>query len=421
MATKIIMPALGMAQETGILVTWLKREGEIVAKGEPIMEVETDKALAEIEAPASGTLGGVRAREGDVIPVGQTIAWILEPDESIPEETPVIQLRRVSASAAEGFAPAVSPVARRIAEEHGVDLTLVKHGGGRIEKADVLAYFERQKAGDGGTRLTPASPKARRLARERGLDVASLAGTGPQGAVLVADVLTAETRPPVSQSLAVSNVWRVMAERVTRSWTSTPHFYLLREVNASRLIAWRERAQEQTLQRLTYTDLLVKLVAAALHQHPRLNAAWREGEILLSSQINVGLAMAVEEGLVVPVIHCADELSLSQIAKRRQELLSRTQDGKLRPEDLGDGTFTISNLGMYGVDAFNPILNPPQAAILGVGRIAERIVPVDGQPAVRPMMVLSLSCDHRVTDGVRGAQFLETLVNLIEEPLRLLD
>jgi pyruvate dehydrogenase E2 component (dihydrolipoamide acetyltransferase) len=385
------------------------------------MEVETDKTTVEIEAPASGVLAGVRAGEGDVVPVGQIIAWILEPDESVPEETPGIQSGGVSASAAEGSAPVVSPLARRIAEEHSVDLTLVKSQGGRIQKADVLSYLETQKPGDSGTRLMPASPKARRLARERGLDVASLAGTGPQGAVIVADVLAAQTRTPVAQPLDVSNIWRVMAQRVTQSWTSAPHFYLLREVNAGRLIAWRERAQEQTRQKLTYTDLLVKLVAAALRQHPRLNATWREGEILLSSQINVGLAMAVEEGLVVPVIHHADELSLSQIAERRQELLSRAQAGKLHPKDLGNGTFTISNLGMYGVDAFNPIVYPLQAAILGVGRIAERVVPVDGKPAVQPMMILSLSCDHRVTDGVHGAQFLETLVNLIEEPLRVLD
>jgi pyruvate dehydrogenase E2 component (dihydrolipoamide acetyltransferase) len=415
------MPALGMAQDTGILVRWLKREGEPVAKGDLIMEIETDKATVEIEAPAAGILGGIRAREGDVVPVGETVAWIHEPGESMPEETPEIQLSTAPDSGTEKVMPAASPVARRIAEEHGVDLALVKPDAGRIHKTDVLAYLEQQESQAGETRLTAASPKARRLARERGLHVASLTGTGPEGAVLAADVLATEAIPLTSQSLALSTTWKLMAERVTQSWRSAPHFYLLREVNATRFITWRELAQEQTGQSVTYTDLLVKLVGLALRQHPRLNAAWIENEIALNSEINVGLAVAIEEGLVVPVIHRAHELSLKEIVERRQELVGRAQAGKLRPEDLRHGTFTISNLGMYGVDTFNPIVNPPQAAILGVGRIAQRVVPVNGQPAVQPMMMLSLSCDHRVVDGVRGAQFLETLVNLIEEPLRLLD
>jgi pyruvate dehydrogenase E2 component (dihydrolipoamide acetyltransferase) len=415
------MPALGMAQDTGILVRWLKHEGDPVAKGDLIMEIETDKATVEIEAPATGILGGIRAREGDVVPVGETVAWILEPGESMPEETTEIQLSRAADSGTEKVMPPASPVARRIAEEHGVDLALVKPDAGRIQKTHVLAYLEQQKSQAGDTRLTPASPKARRLARERGLHVASLTGTGPEGAVLAADVLATEAMPHTPQSLALSTTWHLMAERVTQSWRSAPHFYLLREVNAARFITWRALAQEQTEQSLTYTDLLVKLLALTLRQHPRINAAWSEGEIVLNSGINVGLAVAVEAGLVVPVIHRAHELSLSQIAERRHELVGRAQAGKLRPEDLRNGTFTISNLGMYGVDAFNPIVNPPQAAILGVGRIAQRVVPVNGQPAVQPMMMLSLSCDHRVIDGVRGAQFLETLVSLIEEPLRLLD
>jgi pyruvate dehydrogenase E2 component (dihydrolipoamide acetyltransferase) len=212
-----------------------------------------------------------------------------------------------------------------------------------------------------------------------------------------------------------------MAERVTQSWTSVPHFYLQREIHASRLIAWRESAQMRNPQKLTFTDLLVKLVAAALRQHPRLNAHWENGQILSAGEINIGLAMAVDEGLLVPVIHAAERLNLGQIAQRRQELMERAQMGKLRLDDLQGGTFTISNLGMYGVDVFNAIINPPQAALLAVGRIAERVVPLNGQPAVLPMMTLSLSCDHRVVDGARGAQFLQTLAEFIEEPLSLLE
>jgi pyruvate dehydrogenase E2 component (dihydrolipoamide acetyltransferase) len=212
-----------------------------------------------------------------------------------------------------------------------------------------------------------------------------------------------------------------MAERTTQSWTSVPHFYLIREVNASRLIAWREQILKRFAQKVTYTDLLVRIVAAALRMHPRINVSWREGKVIVNEEVHVGLAVAVEEGLVVPVIHQADTLGLSEIAVLRKELVTKAQAGKLRPQDINGGTFTISNLGMYNVDAFNAIINSPQAAILAVGRIAERVVPVNGQPAVQPTMLLTLSCDHRAVDGARGAGFLDAVATLIEEPLGLLD
>jgi pyruvate dehydrogenase E2 component (dihydrolipoamide acetyltransferase) len=187
------------------------------------------------------------------------------------------------------------------------------------------------------------------------------------------------------------------------------------------LVRWREGAQARLAEKLTYTDLLVKLAALALRKHPRLNARWETDRIVLNEAINIGLAVAVEEGLLVPVIHRADHLGLGELAARRTELVSRAQAGKLSLDDLREGTFTISNLGMYGVDAFNAIVNPPQAAILATGRIADRVVPVDGQPAVQPMLTLTLSCDHRVVDGARAAQFLQTLVTFIEDPLGVLD
>jgi pyruvate dehydrogenase E2 component (dihydrolipoamide acetyltransferase) len=397
------MPALGMQQDTGTLLAWLKGDGESVAQGEPVMEIETDKVTVEIEAPASGLLGGICANEGDVIPVGQTVAWILAPGEPVPGEGPAAELDRIS----------VAPVTRPPAKEPGADRARVRKDG--------LPEQVQAEPADGGARLFPASPKARRLARERGLDLESLTGTGPDGAILAADVLAAYA--PVAntqgQSREPGTVWQVMAERVTQSWTSTPHFYLLREVNASRLMAWREQLMS-TEPQPTHTDLLVKIVAAALSRHKGVNASWTGGRIGIHSEINVGIAVAVEEGLVVPVIRRANEQSLSAIVERRQELVARAQAGQLKALDLANGTFTISNLGMYGVDAFNAILNPPQAAILAVGRIAERVVPVDGRPAVQPMMILSLSCDHRVIDGARGALFLDAVANLIEEPLLLL-
>jgi pyruvate dehydrogenase E2 component (dihydrolipoamide acetyltransferase) len=427
------MPVLGMAQDTGKLISWLKMEGEAVLEGEPIMEVETDKATVEIEASASGSLGGVRAQEGDEVPVGQVIAWILEPGESSPDvddpQYETVPPFRVAPEApqdspmevVEGIAPAASPVAQKMAAEHGIDLAMVKADGGRIQKADILAYIKNQKGRQAGARLTPASPKARRLAAEQDINITTLTGSGSGGAVLSEDVLAVDARTPSTTSLTISTVWQRMAERVTQSWTSAPHFYLLREVNASRLVSWRTQVKEHTGKRITYTDLLVKLVAAALRQHPQANAAWNHGEILLNDEINIGLAIATEEGLFVPVIHRADQLSLSQITDRRSELVRLAQDGKLGLEDLQGGTFTLTNLGMYGVDIFNAVLNPPQAAILAVGRITERVVPVNGQPAVQPVMMLSVSYDHRAIDGARGAQFLETLANLVEEPLILLD
>jgi pyruvate dehydrogenase E2 component (dihydrolipoamide acetyltransferase) len=452
MPTSVIMPALEMAQETGKVLKWLKSPGDTVAKGESIVEIETDKVTVEIEAPASGVLRDVTGRAGDVVPVGQTIALIFAVGEA-GAAGPAPAAASAVSSVAAGAAPSVptasaavkaSPLARKIAEEHGVDLTQVKATRGKIEKADVLAYVEslaggasRQEsaAADGtAARLTAASPKARRLAAERGIDITVLYGSGPGGAVLAADVMAAKlpaTQVPAAAAAAapgvarveapgVSTVWRIMAERMTTSWITAPHFYLVREVNVSRLVSWREKASKQTGARITYTDLLVKLVAAALSQHPRANASWKDGAIVQNADINIGLAVAIDDGLVVPVVHRADTLSLAQLAARREDVVSRAQAGKLRPADIQGGGFTISNLGMYGVDAFNAIVNPPQAAILAVGRIADRVVALNGQPAVQPTMVLTLSCDHRALDGARGAQFLGTLADIIEEPLALL-
>jgi len=451
MPTNIIMPALELAQETGKVVHWLKRPGDTVRKGEPIVEIETDKITVEIEAPASGVLRDVTAQEGDVVPVGRTIAIVVGTDEAgaaaaaatvIPPAsaaaTGAIPMPPTAVSAAvsaAGGAVKASPLARKIAEQHGVDLAWIRTPSGRVEKADVLAYVESQKATGNARegRLVAASPKARRLAAARGLDLAALRGTGPGGAVLAMDVPAARVAAtsPASPSApreaapglnapSIGTVWRIMAERMTTSWTTAPHFYLVREVDVSRLVSWLDRARKQTGAHITYTDLLIKLVAAALSRHPRVNASWRDGAIAQHTDINIGLAVAIDDGLVVPVIHRADTLGLAELAARREDAVGRAQTGKLRPADIQGGGFTISNLGMYGVDAFNAIVNPPQAAILAVGRIADRVVARNGQPAVLPTMMLTLSCDHRALDGARGAQFLGALADLVEEPLALL-
>jgi pyruvate dehydrogenase E2 component (dihydrolipoamide acetyltransferase) len=435
MPANVIMPALELAQETGRVLRWLKSAGDTVSKGEPIVEIETDKVTVEIEAPASGVLRQVTAREGDVVPVGKTIALIFAAGEAVPPgDAPVAAAPTADVSTRDGVTAAkASPLARRVAEEHGVDLARVRTASGRIEKADVLAFMENRAGAPAAdmmaARLVAASPKARRLANERGVDLRLILGSGPGGAVLTGDVPATAERPAVAERSApaeppaapgVGNVWRIMAERMTQSWTTAPHFYLVREVNVSRLATWRERASKHTGVRATYTDLLVKLVAAALAQHPEINVSWKDGTIVQHADINIGLAVAVDNGLVVPVLHRADTLSLVDIAARREELVSRAQSGKLRPVDIQAGGFTISNLGMYGVDAFNAIVNPPQAAILAVGRIADRVIAVSGQAVVQPTMVLTLSCDHRALDGARAAQYLGALAELIEEPLALL-
>lgn len=444
------MPALEMAQETGRLLRWLKAEGESVTKGEPIMEVETDKVTVEIPSPGEGLLGGLLIKEGDEVPVGQTIGWLLAPGESPPAAAAAsVSGRARSAPVVSASAPLpkpgpsrktlveASPLARKAAEEHGVDLGQLKSDGKRIEKADVLAFVrEREQASKpapaaetgGNGRLFPASPKARRLAAERGIELATIFGSGPEGAVLADDVpdqtTEATTKVVTTEVKSLGTVWRVMAENMSESWKSVPHFYLMREVDASNLIEWRKHilptVEQRTGIKPTVTDLLVKLTAQALRDHPQVNASRVEGGIRFNQEINVGIAIAIDEGLIVPVIRGADNASIGEIATRRQDLVERAQNRKLRPADIADGTFTISNLGMFNVDAFQAIVNPPQAAILAVGRIADRVVPVEGQVVIRPMMVITLSFDHRVVDGARGAKFLAELANLIENPWNLL-
>jgi len=400
------------------------------------------------------------------VPVGQTIAWLLAPGEKPPSSVPASfgTSGRVAVSAPSSPPKVdsqkttfidISPLARKMAEENNIDLALLKSNGRRIEKADVLAFLKDE---DGRPALSkvegkkdevssthpssitpalapgasvhhplhvPASPKARRLALERGIDLATISGSGPDGAVLVTDVENVKEVAASTVSLETpGTVWRVMAEHMSVSWTTVPHFYLMREIDATHLIEWRKRiipiVEKRNGVKPTVTDLLVKLIGSALRDHLRVNAAWADGNIKFNENINVGIATAIEEGLIVPVIRSADSASVGEIAAQRRDLIERAQNRKLRPADISDGTFTLSNLGMYNVDAFNAIVNTPQAAILAVGKIADRVVPVNGEIKIRPMMVLTLSCDHRVVDGARGALFLDHLASLIEDPLSLL-
>lgn len=412
MAHSIVMPALEMAQETGKLLAWRKKEGEAIAKGEPLLDVETDKAVVEIEAPADGILAGVKAHAGAVIPVGQTIGWIVAPGETPPvEESAATSGRRMdaapaaaaSAAASAAAAPAatapaanvrVSPKARRLAKENGVDLSLVRGTGleGEISADDVRAFIE-----SGGSVATAA--------------VAAPRSETPQAALL-------SSGQEARATSGLSQIARLMAERTTQSWTTAPHFFVTREIDAGALLSAREKLgpaiEKVRGVRLSHTDLLVAAVARALEKHPLVNASWTGSAIQFHPEINVGLAMAVDDGVVAAAIPDANKKKLGEIAAMRSDLATRARANKLRPTDISGATFTISNLGMYQVDAFTAIIVSPQAAILAVGRIADRVVAVDGKPAVRPMMALTLSCDHRVFDGARAAQFLNDLADAIQ-------
>jgi pyruvate dehydrogenase E2 component (dihydrolipoamide acetyltransferase) len=398
MAFSVVMPALEMAQETGKLIAWRKKEGERVIKGEPLLEVETDKAVLEVEAPADGILAGIKASAGADIPVGQTIAWILAPGEKPPAEYQAAE----AAPAARAKTEQPSPAAVR---------------AGPAEPT--------------AERSTKISPKARRLAKELGVNISALHGSGPGGEILASDVEAAASKTisqatkniPEKKSGKVevpTSLGRLMAERTTQSWTTVPHFFVSREIEASALNDYRERVAaevERTHQvRITHTDLLVALVSRVLLKHPRLNASWSPEGVRLHDHVNMAVAIAVNDGVVAAVIPNAHVADLADIAVRRRDVAERARAAKLRPTDIADATFTISNLGMYHVDAFSAIITPPQAAILAVGAIADRVVAVDGKPSVRPMMTLTLSCDHRVADGARAALFLHDLANAIREP-----
>jgi pyruvate dehydrogenase E2 component (dihydrolipoamide acetyltransferase) len=322
--------------------------------------------------------------------VGQTIAWIVRPGEVPPTDELAAASGRKSTIATRTSASANQPTS----SSHSTSAQAAK-----------------------------ISPKARRLASERGVNLTDLRGSGPGGEILAADILAAAESKAVVPSATAdtgSPISRLMAERTTQSWTTVPHFFVVRDVDAGALNDARHilgaEIQKAHGVKLTHSDLLVALVARVLQKHPRMNSSWTGAGVSINADINIGLAMAVDDGVVAPVIRRADTASLGEIATQRRDLTDRARGGKLRPNDIAGGTFTISNLGMFGVDAFTAIIIPPQAAILATGAIVERVVPVDGTPVVRPMMTLTLSCDHRVVDGARAAEFLRDLAAAIAKP-----
>ncbi len=409
MATEVKLPRLGQGMESGTIVRWLKSEGERVEKGEPLFEVDTDKATQEVEAEASGVLLKIAVAEGEV-PVGRTIAVIGDEGEEV-------SLDGREGNGASPAAKEASPAEREQKEPPA-------------EKPEPA-----REAGDGGPRdgRVKASPLARRIARERGVELSSIRGTGPEGRIVAEDVERAAAgtppapptvAPPATPAAAtgevesrpLTNVRRTIARRLTEAWT-IPVFQLTIDVEMTRaneLVAKQREANPDV--HVTIGDVLTKLTAIALMRHRDLNAQFAGDAVELFPSVNMGIAVAAPQGLVVPVITASDQRSIAQIAAVRSELVERARANKLKVDDLEGGTFTISNLGMYGIRQFIAVLNPPQAAILAVGSTEDRVVALDGAPVVRPMLTLTLTCDHRAVDGATGAEFLQTLQSYLEEP-----
>ncbi|MBI1987173.1 MAG: 2-oxo acid dehydrogenase subunit E2 [Nitrospinae bacterium] len=402
---RIIMPKLGMTMTDGRVVEWLVQETSRVEKGQIVLRIESDKIEYEVEAPASGTLARIYAvASEEALPVGRLLAVILAEGEALNEELLASELS------------AFPPVADSL----------------RLPATSSASAMTSSSRPIGAERMK-ASPAARKLAEEKGVDLSRVVGTGPGGRITREDVLAAleaspaapfpgaAREPTLGSSIPLSRMRKIIAQRLTASSSQTPHIYLFSEIDATELQASRARLlpriEAETGQRLSYNDLLIQAVAHSIQRFPLFNATL-EGEVIrIPEEIHIGLAVAVEGGLIVPVIRGVHRKSLEAIVRERADLVQRAQNKRLTPDDLQGGTFTLSNLGMYEVDYFTAIINPPQSAILSVGRMAQRPQVVDGEIAVRTMMWLGLSADHRVVDGAQAAEFLQEIKRGLEKPM----
>ncbi|MGX7102672.1 dihydrolipoamide acetyltransferase [Gemella sanguinis] len=461
MAVEVIMPKAGSEMEEGEIVQWFKNEGDHVEEGEVLLEIVTDKVNMEVEAEATGTLLKILAQAGDVVPVVQTIAWIGEPGEKIPgasesgevapaetiiekkvDYTPVKEVEKVDYSGLRA-----TPAARAYARKKGIDLSKVKGSGpkGRIHKDDVLDYKLNSKV--------KISPLAERIAKIEGINTESIVGTGPNGKIMKADIMAvlhgatkveaapkAEVAPKapktpkapnenqwgVVETVPMSPMRKVISKRMSESYFSAPTFVVNVEVDMTELLALRKKVVdaiiEETGKKATVTDFISLAVIKSLMKHPYVNASLSsdEKEMYLHHYVNLSIAVGMDSGLVVPVIKGADKMSLKELVVASKEITTKALNGKLKPDEMADSTFTISNLGMYGVKSFVPIINQPNTAILGVSATVPKPVVYNGEVTVRPIMTLTLTADHRVVDGLEGAKFMKTLKEAIENPLSLL-
>ncbi|WP_431867991.1 dihydrolipoamide acetyltransferase family protein [Nocardiopsis eucommiae] len=417
--SEIHMPRLSDTMEEGVISTWVKKVGDKVASGDVLVEIETDKAVMEFEAYEDGFLVKQNFSEGDTVPIGEVIGFIADSPDAVPEEAaapaapateaPKEEPPQEEAAAAPapvadepaGERPRTSPLARRLAKEYGLDITKIQGSGpkGRIVRADIEAAKDGSAA-----QATPAAP-------------------APSAPAPAAQAAPTQDEVRGSEEVKTSNVRKVIARRLTESKQTVPHFYLRRSIDAEALKAFRGQINEQlssTGVKVSFNDLIVKACATALKLHPEVNTSWINDTLVQHHRTNVGVAVAVDAGLVVPVLHDTDKATLSEISTRTRELAGKARDNKLKPQEMSGGTFSVSNLGMFGIDSFSAVINPPEAAILAVGAMRPEAVVVDGEVAVRNRIALELSVDHRAVDGAVGAAFLKELAEILEEPMRII-
>lgn len=384
MVTEVIMPKMGQTMERGKIIKWLKKDGEEVRRGDSLLEIETDKTTIEVEARESGILR-ILAEEGEEVPIATTIAYIVKEGESIPEEKKLKKAKAVAVKRVKA-----SPLARKIAEEKGIDLTKVQGTGpgGRITKNDVLAYLE-------GEAEAPS-----------------------------AETVSMEPLSREYEVVPISSMRRAIARKMVESKTHIPHFYVSVQVDMTEAVKMRESLiplfEAKKGVRLSFTHLLIKAVVSALEKYPQLNATFEEDEIRIWKDVNIGIAVSLEDGLIVPVLRGANNLGLFEIASQASELITKAREKRLREDEFSGGTFTISNMGGVGVDFFIAIINVPETAILATGKISDKPAVVDGRLTIRKMMTMTLSADHRVVDGVTAAKFLQEVKRLLEDPYLLI-
>jgi pyruvate dehydrogenase E2 component (dihydrolipoamide acetyltransferase) len=433
MAIEMIMPKVDMDQETGTVVEWTKTDGQQVKEGETILVMETDKIAIDVEAPGTGILNGISAHPGDVIPIGTVIAYILEEGEEVPvvkAVTPAPEAEAKQATAAPAGDVPATPVAKKMAEVHGVDLSKVAPSGtgGKVTKDDVQSAITPPAAVGGGQVI--ATPAARRIARISGVNLSLVQGSGPGGRIQVSDVesfrpgisLPAASPVQSGESIPLIGMRRTIAERLTASYQSIPHIQFTARVDMTNFIKTRKDYNDLAIERgddkVSVTAILVKLVAMVIADHPMINSSLVVDSIILHQDINIGVAVALEKGLIVPVVKNANQKGISKIALETTDLVKRAREETLVSADVRGGTFTITNLGPFGVEQFNAIINPPEAGILAIGATTQEVIALDeGTIAVRPIMRFTLSADHRIIDGAVAARFIADLKTTFENPI----
>ncbi|HEX3583078.1 MAG TPA: dihydrolipoamide acetyltransferase family protein [Thermoanaerobaculia bacterium] len=419
---EIIMPKVGDAMTEGKVVRWYKQAGDKVSKGEPVLEIETDKVNLDLEAEADGTLGELRAKEGQMVPVGETVAQILAPGETAaPSPEPAAEVGGATQRRATDKKDSVKHTTGEYQEA-------IEQKGPRRDKSQAVPAQNVIAIPVSGGERRRSSPLARRMARDLGVPLESLQGSGPQGRIIAKDVEGAKTAGRIagatqkleSKSIPLSAMRRTIAKRLTESTGPIPHFYLTVDYDVSQLVSMRQQLADIEASKVSLNDFIIRAVALALTQHPNVNASWTEDAIEQHGEIHIGVAVATAEGLITPVIRNADQKSVSDIAKEVRVLADKAKNRKLLPNEYQGSTFTISSLGAWGIEEFTAIINPPNSAIVAIGAAEQRPVVVNGQIVIRDRMKVTMSCDHRVIDGALGAEFLKTLRQYIEQPLRLM-